>query len=161
MNPQCLIRAQGPLAVFTFPAEIDIANACRLGRELGSALGLASTIIADLTTTTFCDASGVRVLLRALDQATATGTELRLVVPSASVLRILALTGADRLLPIYPSLEDALEPGGRPPRVCSTGDGEQPRPGRRDPRAAAPRRRGAHRWSHLVADIESIAGPAE
>jgi anti-anti-sigma factor len=46
------------------------------------------------------------------------GTELRLVVPSARVLRTLAITGVDRLLPIYPSVGAALTappPGDRLP----------------------------------------------
>jgi anti-anti-sigma regulatory factor len=41
-------------------------------------------------------------------RAGASGAELRLVVPSAYVLRVLALTGLDRWLAIYPSLPEAL-----------------------------------------------------
>jgi len=101
-------RARTRPAVLTLPAEIDTCDARQLGQELGTALASATTVIADMTATTFCDCSGVRVLLLAQEQAAADGIELRLVVPSASVLRILALIGADRLLPIYPSLDDAL-----------------------------------------------------
>jgi len=43
-----------------------------------------------------------------VDTAAATGVELRLVVRSAAVLRAMAAMGADWLLPVYPSLEDAL-----------------------------------------------------
>jgi hypothetical protein len=57
------------------------------------------------------------VLLRrpAQEQAATTGVELRLVVQSAAVLRALAAMGADWLLPVYSSLEDALGPGARLP----------------------------------------------
>jgi anti-anti-sigma factor len=108
VDTQHLTRAQRRLAVLTFPAEIDICNARQLGGELGSALASAAMVIADLTATTFCDCSGIRALVLAQAQAAATGIELRLVVPSAGVRRAFALTGADRLLPVCPSLQDAL-----------------------------------------------------
>ncbi len=95
-------------AVVTLPARIDTAASRRLCGQLGSALSSAATVIADMTATRWCDSSGVRILLLAQEQAMATGVELRLVVSSAAVLRALAATGADWLLPVYPSLEDAL-----------------------------------------------------
>lgn len=98
----------GGLAVVTLPAKVDTAASRRLCGQLGSALASAATVIADMTATRICESSGVHLLLLAQEQATATGVELRLVVPSAAVLRTLAVTGADWLLPVYPSLEDAL-----------------------------------------------------
>jgi anti-anti-sigma regulatory factor len=83
--------------------------------QLGSALASASTVIAGMTATTSCDPSGVCILLLAQEQTMATDVELRLVVPSAAVLRALAASGADWLLPVYPSLEDALAPHGCAP----------------------------------------------
>ena len=105
--------APGGTAVLTLPARIDIAASRSLCGQLGSALTATATVIADMTATTFCDSSGVRILLLAQEQAIATGVELRLVVSSAAVLRAMATTGADWLLPIYPSLEDALAPDAR------------------------------------------------
>jgi anti-anti-sigma factor len=102
-------RAQAWPALVAFPAEVDVCNTRRLGHELGLALTSAATVIADLTATTFCDCSGARVLLVAYEQAAADGIELRLVVSSARVLRLLALTGADRLPPIYPTVKAALD----------------------------------------------------
>lgn len=107
-DDQRAARDRIPPAVVTLPARIDTAASRRLCGQLGSALATAATVIADMTATTFCDSSGVRILLLAQEQAAATGIELRLVVSSAAVLRALAATGADWLLPIYPSLEDAL-----------------------------------------------------
>jgi anti-sigma B factor antagonist len=108
VEAQRATRAQTRLMVLTLPAEIDMCNAHRLGGELGRALASATIVIADMTATTFCDSSGIRILVLANEQASATGIELRLVVPSGHVLRTLELIGADRLLPIYPSLADAL-----------------------------------------------------
>ena len=98
----------GRPAVVTLPARIDLALSRLLRDQLGCALASATMVIADMTATTFCDSSCVPVLLLAQHQAEATGAELRLVVPSAAVLRTLAASGADWLLPVYASLEDAL-----------------------------------------------------
>jgi len=95
--------------VIALPAEIDMANAGRVGDELGSVLAPGfRTVIADMTATTFCDSSGISMLVRARKQAAATRTQLRLVVPCAAVLRTLTLVKMDALLPIYPTLRQAL-----------------------------------------------------
>lgn len=107
-DDQDAARARDRPAVVTLPARIDTAASRRLCGQLGSALASAATVIADMTATTFCDSSGVRILILAQEQAAATGVELRLVAPSAAVLRALAATGADWLLPVYANLEDAL-----------------------------------------------------
>jgi anti-sigma B factor antagonist len=95
--------------IVTLPAEIDIGNAGRVGRELCAAFrpGVA-VVIADLSATQFCDSSGVRSLLLARDAAARGHAELRLVIPAAPVLRVLSVLGLDRLLQIYPSLALAL-----------------------------------------------------
>jgi anti-sigma B factor antagonist len=100
---------QLPAVVVALPAEIDMANAGRAGQQLGSAVTPGvRTVIADLTATTFCDSSGISMLVRACQQAAANNTQVRLVVPSAAVLRALTLVGMADLLPIYPSLSQAL-----------------------------------------------------
>jgi anti-sigma B factor antagonist len=97
--------------VIALPAEIDMANAGRARQQLGSALvPSVATVIADMTATTFCDSSGISMLVRAHKQAAADGTQLRLAVPSAAVRRTLALVQVDSLLPVYPSLHQALAP---------------------------------------------------
>ena len=101
--------ARVPPAVVTLPAEIDMANAGRVGADLQAAFtpGI-TTVVADLTATTFCDCGGIRALVMAHERAAASGAELRLVVVSARVLRVMAVLGLDRWLAIYPSLPEAL-----------------------------------------------------
>jgi len=108
-----------PAVVVALPAEIDMASVGRIGQQLGSALAPGvRVIIADMSATRFCDSSGISMLVRAHKQAAANETQLRLVVRSASVLRALTLVRMDYLLPIYPSLSQALaaapEPGPQP-----------------------------------------------
>jgi anti-sigma B factor antagonist len=99
--------------VVTLPAEIDLDNVGQIGRQLDAALapGVA-TVVADMTATRFCDTSGVRMLVLAHKGAAAHNAELWVVLPSADVLRVLAILKVDRVLRIYPSLEDALAPPG-------------------------------------------------
>jgi anti-sigma B factor antagonist len=96
-------------AVVALPAEIDMANADRVGADLQAAFTPGvTTVVADMTATMFCDSRGIHALVMAHQRAAASGADLRLVVPSACVLRVLVLTGLDRWLAIYPSLPEAL-----------------------------------------------------
>jgi len=101
--------------VVTLPAEIDVTNAAPIGGELSLAIADgAGIVVADMTDTTFCNSSGMSMLVQGHRQAAANGAELRLVVPSAAVLRALKLVRMDSLLPIYPSLDAALSPEAAP-----------------------------------------------
>ena len=98
----------------TLPGSVDVSSARHLGGELDSVLASgATTVIADMTATTFCDSSGAHILVAACEQAAANNIEMRLVVPSAFVLRALALMGLDGLLPVYQTLDGALAHGDR------------------------------------------------
>jgi anti-anti-sigma factor len=95
--------------VVKLPAEIDMANADHISRQLGAAFAPGPVaVIADLTGTTFCDSIGIRVLVLAHQQAAANGTELRLLLSCPSVLRIMEVLGVDAVLPIYHSMPEAL-----------------------------------------------------
>jgi anti-anti-sigma factor len=64
-------------------------------------------VVADLSATTFCDASGIRALLRVRDQVAATRVELRLAVPPGRVRNLLELLSLDRQLAMYSSVSQA------------------------------------------------------
>jgi anti-sigma B factor antagonist len=100
--------------VVTLPREIDLANAPEVGQQLGAALASGATIVvAVLSATTFCDSMGVRTLVMAHKRAAASDAELRVVVSSAGVRRVMAITKVDTVLRIYRSLDTALaaDPG--------------------------------------------------
>lgn len=99
-------------AVITLPVEIDISNADRVREDLLSVLNRgAKTLVVDMGGTTFCDSAGVNALVRALKRATANGTEMRLVVSAPGVQRVLAITGVDRLMDVYPSVAASMSTG--------------------------------------------------
>jgi len=99
--------------VVGLPAEIDVTNAEQVFSQLCAALGPGvDVVIADLTSTVFCDSSGLRHLLFAQQRARESDAQLRLAIPlGCPVRRVLELTGADRLLAIYPDLTEAATEG--------------------------------------------------
>ena len=104
----CPVRWAGQQAVVALPEHMDASNAGQIGEELLSVInGGATALIADMTATTWCDHAGADAVVRAYRRAVIGGTELRLVVPAQNVSRVLSLSGVDRLVPIYPSLEAA------------------------------------------------------
>jgi anti-sigma B factor antagonist len=95
-------------AVVQLPAEIDATNTGRVETALTSALASRpKVLIADGTKTAFCDSAGIATLIHAHRQADTIGAQLRVVITSPSVRRILEIIGADQLLLVYPSLPGA------------------------------------------------------
>jgi anti-sigma B factor antagonist len=110
-------------AVVILPAEIDILNSHRVGHELMAAFAPGVTaVIADMTSTTICASAGIGALLMANKYAAANNAELALAVRHPSVLRILSLVGVDSLLPVYPSVAEALASGSVPDTGATTGE---------------------------------------
>jgi len=108
----CLVQWTGLQAVVTLPQDIDSSNADRIRERLLWITNRgARVLIVDLTGTVACDYSGAEALARAQQRTVANGTELRLVVVADVVRRVLAVTGLDRLVPVYPDLNCAIAAG--------------------------------------------------
>ena len=147
----------GQQARVVLPEHIDASNAGQIREELLSAINQgAEALIADMTATTSCDLAGADAVARAYQRAVASRTELRLVVTSAPVLRMLGMTGVGRLVPVYPSVAAAL--AARSPAASSTAtpaDAVRAGEVRRRHLAGAPRAAGlagAPRAAGLTAD---------
>jgi anti-sigma B factor antagonist len=127
-------------AVVTLPVEIDIANADLVRDDLLSILNRgAATLVVDMGGTTFCDSAGVNALVRAHKRATANGSKMRLVVSAPAVGRVLAITGVDRLMDIYPSVAASLAGADQPgPDEKAARDGYHAALAGPDDRAAQP-----------------------
>lgn len=97
--------------VVVLPVEIDVTNSQQVHDQIIGALGPGvDVVIADMTSTSFCDSSGVHSLVFAHEAALARGTRLRLAVsPEGSVRRVLQLIGVGRILSIHASLAEAVE----------------------------------------------------
>jgi anti-sigma B factor antagonist len=107
--------------VVTAPEEIDITHAAGLraglleaagleaaGLEAGLAVGGHPAFVVDMTRTRFCDSAGIAALIEAHRRAQAAGGQMLLAVSGAGVPRIFELTGVDRVIPSFTSLEEAL-----------------------------------------------------
>jgi len=103
--------AQIKPVVVVLPAEIDVTNSDMVYEQLIAVLAPGvSTVIADLTSTSFCDSSGVRAIMRGHERATAHDVVLRLAVsPEGSVHRVLELIGAALIVPVHSSVEEAIQ----------------------------------------------------
>ena len=103
------IEVASGVPVVTAPEEIDITTAPGLRSALQEAAAHGhATLVVDMTGTQFCDSSGLHALLAAHKRAQAEGGELLLVIAATPVLRIFAITGVDRIIPNFRSLDQAL-----------------------------------------------------
>ena len=96
--------------VVVLPAEIDVTNSELVHERIVTALTPGvDVVVADMTSTTFCDSSGVHAIMHAHESAAERGVQLRLAVSEhTSVQRVLQLIGVSRLVPVYSTLEEAL-----------------------------------------------------
>jgi anti-anti-sigma factor len=95
--------------IVALPAEIDMTNADGVAAQLSEAFATGTrVVIADLTTTTFCDSAGIRGLTLLHRSAAGNGSRLHLAVaaggPVSRVLDLMDLTG---VLHVFPSVEAA------------------------------------------------------
>jgi anti-sigma B factor antagonist len=84
--------------------ELDLATAPLLHQHLDDLLAgngqHRSLVLIDLADLTFCDSSGLRVLLHILDRCQRVGTNLRLTNVPANIHRVFELTGTTSVLNI-------------------------------------------------------------
>lgn len=97
--------------IVELPPEIDVTNSEQVLDRLVAALAPGvEVVIADLTSTSFCDSSGVRAIMHGYERAAARNIRLQLAVPpDGSVRRVFELTGVGSLMPLYPSLQEAIK----------------------------------------------------
>jgi anti-anti-sigma factor len=90
----------GPVRLVRLVGELDVDSGRRCGAALDSAVSTAlqPIVVVDLSKLTFCDSSGVRILLALHRLAADAGRELWIRDVMPSVALVLNLTGADRVL---------------------------------------------------------------
>jgi anti-sigma B factor antagonist len=98
----------GSARIARLPDEIDIATRGAAEAELLAAVSAPGLVIADMTSTTCCDTSGMRMLLAVHERARSSGSTLRVAVrPGSSVARVMAILGVRRILSVFDSVADA------------------------------------------------------
>ena len=112
------VRWAGRRAVVALPEHIGVSNAGLVLDELLSVINRGATsLVADMTATVSCDYAGADAVARAYRRAVSNGTKLLLAVTAPVVLRALSLSGLNRLVSVYPSLQAAL--AARPPAAAA------------------------------------------
>lgn len=118
----CPERWTERLAIVVLPEHFGLPGVDLIREQLLSVLNRgAMVLIADLTATISCDHAGSDALARVYQRAVSSGTELRLVVTSGIVRRVLSINGVDRLVSVYPTLEAALAASAVPVGARSVG----------------------------------------
>jgi anti-anti-sigma factor len=98
----------GADTVVTVSGELDLASADQLWQELEPHLGRAGTVVLDCTALTFLDSTGLRVLLRAAQQAAANGGRFRAAAMNPDVARVLEITGLTETIDTRRDVSSAL-----------------------------------------------------
>jgi anti-anti-sigma factor len=108
-GPALSVRREDGYTVVTLSGEIDIARAPALREQL---LGLlrpgASRLVVDLSGVTFCDASGLAVLVGVARRAGLLGGVLRLAAPAPLMSTVLRLAGLDSRFEIFAAVPEAI-----------------------------------------------------
>lgn len=92
-------------AVFTPPAEFDLAAVPEVETELRDLFELHRWVAIDMSGVDFVDSSGLSALIWARQESLRLEGELVVVAPSARMLRLLEITHVRDIFPIYESLD--------------------------------------------------------
>jgi anti-sigma B factor antagonist len=113
--PALSVRGQDGYTIVTISGDIDIASVPALREQL---LGLlrpgASRLVIDLSGVTFCDASGLAVLVGVARRADLLGGVLRLVAPAPLMAKVLRLTGLHSRFEIFATVPEAMSAPANP-----------------------------------------------
>ena len=96
--------------------ELDLASAPSLRDELNDLVRAGSPVVVDLDGVSFMDSTGLSVMVAGFSRFKERGLDFVLSRPQAQVLRVLEISGLDRVLTICDSENDALE------RLASSAD---------------------------------------
>ncbi len=104
-----LSRRQSGHTVIAVRGELDIATTASLrDRILIMLKDTTSLVIVDLSGVTFCDASGLALLVGIRRRAALHGLTVTLAAPRPNVAKLLRVTGLNRAFTVHPTLTSAL-----------------------------------------------------
>jgi anti-anti-sigma factor len=108
------VRAGADTTVLALGGELDHDTAGVLREALaeGVATG-AGRILVDCTDLSFCDSTGLNVLLRGRLAAREAGSRVELAALQPPVARMFGITGADAVFRVYGGLDEALADRGQ------------------------------------------------
>ncbi len=112
LNEEFRIMEEHPrsgVTVLAVSGEADLHTAPELRERMQGAIdGGSSTLLLDLSGTTFLDSTTLGVLFGGMKQLRERNGSMQLVVPQAEVRRVLEITQLDRVFSIHDTREEAL-----------------------------------------------------
>jgi anti-sigma B factor antagonist len=96
--------------VISLTGEVDLYTAPEFKEQLVEVIGEgATTVVVDLTDTTFIDSTTLGVLVGGVKRLRPDGGRLVLVCSDRNILKIFEITGLDQVFPIHATLAEAVE----------------------------------------------------
>jgi anti-anti-sigma factor len=118
----------GGITIAELTGELDISSAPALREQLLSLLWPGSSrLVIDLSKVSFCDATGLAVLVSTGRRARLLGGFLRLAAASPQVDQVLNITGLDRHLANFPTVQAAATGARGPQHGTAAATGRPPR----------------------------------
>lgn len=105
-NFSLLVAGDGDEAVINIAGELDSFTACDLRAGITDVLGRQATII-DIRDVPFIDSAGLGALMGGIRRLREAGGDVALCCTHAGVLRLLEMTGLDRIVAITESPAEA------------------------------------------------------
>ncbi|MGA3147161.1 MAG: STAS domain-containing protein [Acidimicrobiales bacterium] len=91
--------------------EVDVATAPTLREHLYDAVDRSSgVVVVDLSAVTFIDSTALGVLIGAQERSRDHGTQLRIILNEARIVKIFEITGLTELFSIFPTVAEAVAP---------------------------------------------------
>jgi anti-anti-sigma factor len=99
------------VAIATLEGEVDASNVREIGERLrGLLTNRSTTLIVDLTETTYLDSAGINLLFALASELEHRQQRLQLVVPESShIARIVSIAGLSTVVPVDGTRQVALE----------------------------------------------------
>ncbi|MER8199244.1 STAS domain-containing protein [Streptomyces microflavus] len=95
--------------VLTVTGELDHHTSPRLREALDEiALATGTGLVIDVSGLTYCDSTGITLLVTAYQRAQATGALLTLAGSSPDLLRLFRIVGLDQIFTLQPTTEQAI-----------------------------------------------------
>jgi anti-sigma B factor antagonist len=103
------VREVADWTIVDVKGEVDLYTSPRLREKIVELVEDGHIrIVVGLEDVSFLDSSGLGALVGALKRVNERGGRMVLAVPEGSPLKVLTITGLDKVFPIHPTVDDAL-----------------------------------------------------
>ncbi len=102
------VSAQNGWSVLSVVGEVDLATAPSLRRAFEDVRESSQAVVADLSSVSFMDSTGLRVLIAVHQDLESAGGKFAVVPGSGAVARLLAITGVDDHMSVHENVAQAV-----------------------------------------------------